>query len=87
MPINNNKKNISHIEGNTTNEIQRSMNIICDFYDHGKIYEALFSLDSVKALLNSSFKFDLLIAEHFNNELFLGFVFKFDIHFNFYTFE
>jgi hypothetical protein len=54
MPINNNEKNISYIEGNTMNEIQCSMNKICDFYDHGKIYEALFSLDSVKALLNSS---------------------------------
>ena len=87
MPIKNNKKNSNHIEGNTMNEILRFMNIIWDFYDHGKIYESLFSLDSVKALFNSSFKIDLLFAEHFNNELFLGFVFKFDIPFNFYTFE
>lgn len=61
------------------NEIQHSINVIWSFYDRGKICENVFSVDSVKTLLNSPFKFDLLITEHFNNELFLGFVLKFNI--------
>jgi len=81
MPISNNKKNISNVEGNSMNEIRLSINVIWSFYDRGKIYENIFSVDSVKTLLNSPFKFDLLITEHFNSELFLGFVLKFNIPF------
>jgi len=75
------KKNISHVEGNSVNEIQRSINVIWGFYDRGKIYEAIFTVDGVKKLLNSPSKFDLLVAEHFNNELFLGFASKLNIPF------
>lgn len=81
MPISNNKKNISNVEGDSMNEIQRAINVIWSFYDRGKIYENIFSVDSVKTLLNNPSKFDLLITEHFNNELFLGFVLKFNIPF------
>jgi len=81
IPISNNKKNISHLEGNSVNGIQRSINIIWSFYDRGKIYEAIFTVDGVKKLLNSTSKFDLLVTEHFNNELFLGFASKFNIPF------
>ncbi|CAI6344506.1 unnamed protein product [Macrosiphum euphorbiae] len=75
------KKNISHVEGNSVNEIQRSINVIWGFYDRGKIYEAIFTVDGVKKLLNSPSKFDLLVTEHFNNELFLGFASKLNIPF------
>lgn len=81
IAITNNKENISHFESDSMNEIQRSMNTIWSFYTRGTMYEAIFTVDSVKTLLNSPSKFDLLITEHFNNELFLGFVLKFNIPF------
>jgi len=81
IPIYNNKKNINHSESNSMNEIQNSINIMRSFYNNGKEYEAIFKLDNVKILLNSPSTFDLLITEHFNNELFLGFALKFNIPF------
>ncbi|CAI6347227.1 unnamed protein product [Macrosiphum euphorbiae] len=80
IPITNNKENISDV-GVSMNEIKRSMLITWGFYKRGKMYEAIFTVDSVKTLLNSPSKFDLLITEHFNNELFLGFALKFNIPF------
>jgi len=81
IPLTNNKENISNFETGSMNEIKSSMFIISSFYERGKMYEAIFTVDSVKSLLNSPCKFDLLITEHFNNELFLVFASKFNIPF------
>ncbi|CAH1726113.1 unnamed protein product [Aphis gossypii] len=81
IPISNNKENISRFEKNSKNDIIHSINVIRVFNYRGKTYEAMFTVDSVMALLNSPYKFDLLVTEHFNNELFMGFAFKFNIPF------
>lgn len=80
IPISNNKENISSFE-RSKNEIIHSINVIRMFNYPGKTYEAIFTVDSVMALLNSPYKFDLLVTEHFNTELFIGFAFKFNIPF------
>lgn len=79
IPIDNNKVNMNR--GDSVNEIQSSINTIWIFYKRGKPYQAMFTVDSVKTLLNSLSKFDLLITEHFNNELFAVFAFKFNLPF------
>ncbi|XP_025206181.1 UDP-glucuronosyltransferase 2A1-like [Melanaphis sacchari] len=82
IPIHNNKQNISLFEGwSSMNEIIYSITTAESFYSYGKVYEAMFTVDSVMKLLNSPSKFDLLVTEHFNNELFIGFAFKFNIPF------
>jgi len=81
IPISNNKENISRFERSSKNEIIHSIHVIRTFNYRGKTYEAMFTVDSVMALLNSPNKFDLLVTEHFNNELFMGFAFKFNIPF------
>jgi len=82
IPITNNNENISHFNSHDSmNEIHDSIDMIWSFKVRGKIYEAMFTVDSVMTLLNSPSKFDLLITEHFNNELFLGFASKFNIPF------
>jgi glucuronosyltransferase len=81
MPISNNKENISGFETNSMNEIIHSIDIIWRFNKRGKVYEAMFTVDSVVALLKNPSKFDLLITEHFNNELFMAFAFKFNLPF------
>ncbi|XP_026808482.1 UDP-glucuronosyltransferase 2A2-like isoform X1 [Rhopalosiphum maidis] len=81
IPLRNNKENISSFENKSMNEIMQSINIIWMFNKRGKVHEAMFTVDSVMTLLNNPSKFDLLITEHFNNELFMAFAFKFNIPF------
>lgn len=79
MPILNNKININQDE--QINDIHQSLRVIWSFYNKGRINEVIFTVDDVMRLLNNPSKYDLLIAEHFNNELSLVFASKFNIPF------
>lgn len=79
MPMFNNKRNISPEE--PVNDVRYAWKMIRLFYTTGKVNEAMFSVDGVRQLLNGQSKYDLLITEHFNNELALVFAFKFNIPF------
>lgn len=79
IPLSNNKKSISDFK--PMGDIRKSMDIIWSFYVYGKRNEAIFTVDTVKRLLNSQFKYDLLVTEHFNSEITLAFASKFDIPF------
>jgi len=82
IPIYNNNRKITDVADTAPlNDIQMSINIVWFFYIHGNINEAMFTVDNVKQLFNGSTTYDLLITEHFNNELFLFFAFKFNIPF------
>jgi len=82
IPIYNNNKNITDVaDVRPLNDIQTSLNNVWFFYVHGKVNGAMLTADNVKQLLNSSVKYDLLITEHFDNELSLVFALKFNIPF------
>lgn len=76
----NNKLNIQEYE-KPLNDVYVSMKIMWNLYTKGKMYESIFTVSEVKRLLDGPSKYDLLIAEYFNNELFLVFASKFNIPF------
>lgn len=79
MPIYNNKKEIG--QAKLKNDIQFSTDIIWSFYVYGKNNDGMFTVDSVRQLLNGPSKYDLLVTEHFNSELSLVFASKFNVPF------
>lgn len=80
MPILNNKFDIKKIV-QPFNEIHKSINTIWSFYIRGEQNKGMLTVDGVTRLLSSTTKFDLLIAEHFNNELSMVFALKFNVPF------
>lgn len=80
VPLYNNNASISDAP-EPMNEVQFSLNTMWSFYTKGKLYESMFTVDSVKQLINGPSKYDLLLTEHFNSELNLIFAYKFNIPF------
>jgi len=80
VPLYNNNESISDAP-EPMNEVLLSLNTMWSFYTKGKLYESMFTVDSVKQLLNGPSKYDLLLTEHFNSELNLIFAYKFNIPF------
>lgn len=80
VPIDNNNVSITDLP-KSTNDLLLSLNTVWSFYTRGKVYESMFTVDGVKKLLNGPSKYDLLLTEHFNNELSLVFAHKFNVPF------
>lgn len=89
IPLSNNKQNMSafadRIDG--MGDVRASAFAVRMFYDRSRMNEAMFAVDAVKRLLSdhhdgpTTEKYDLIVAEHFNHELFLAFVRKFGVPF------
>lgn len=80
MPIMNNKMDITTFRS-PKSSIRMSITSIRSFYNRGDQCKNMWTVDSVKQLLSSTSKFDLLITEHFNNELSMVFALKFNVPF------
>lgn len=73
----NNKRPFSN---NTINTVEKIIFMLWKFHDSGKVDATMFKVDGVRRVLEeNSTSYDLLITEHFKNELPLIFAHKFNI--------
>lgn len=87
IPLSNNKQNMSALADliDGMGDVRSSVFALRSFYSRSRMNEAMFTVDAVKRLLSghgpATEKYDLIVTEHFNNELFLAFVAKLDVPF------